>query len=158
MAVTALSYAASKTVTAPLERVKLILQVGPILKTEQQFTGILKTFSTVYSTQGLLAFWRGNAMNIFKTVPNAALRFTAYDKFKQYSSEYRKKETVCCSINAVLQIGDQPFSCGSLHWGPQPPVPLPSGYAQSKNVLGPKSPEPTAALQRNPLDSPLELL
>jgi hypothetical protein len=44
MAVTTFSYAVSKTATAPLERVKLILQVSPMLKCEEKIDG---TFSGI---------------------------------------------------------------------------------------------------------------
>lgn len=67
----------SKTVAAPIERVKLLVQVRP-----QEFKGIVSTFSKVYQTEGLASFWRGNGTNVLRYFPTQALNFAFKDYFK----------------------------------------------------------------------------
>jgi solute carrier family 25 (adenine nucleotide translocator) protein 4/5/6/31 len=74
------SAAVSKTVVAPIERVKLLLQVQDAMgkkgkaaaegATEmKKYTGIGDCFSRVYTEQGLGAFWRGNMANVIRYFP-----------------------------------------------------------------------------------------
>merc|ERR1711907_432990 len=59
------SGAVSKTLTAPIERVKLVIQTqdaNPKIKSGEvpRYTGIGNCFTRIYSEQGMGAFWRGN--------------------------------------------------------------------------------------------------
>jgi len=75
------SAAVSKTVVAPIERVKLLLQVqdamgkkGKAAAAEgaaemKKYTGIGDCFQRVYREQGLAAFWRGNLANVIRYFP-----------------------------------------------------------------------------------------
>jgi len=56
--------------------------VSPILKCEDKIDRTWSGIKHIYKTQGLYSFWRGNGLNVIKTIPNAAIRFTVYDKFK----------------------------------------------------------------------------
>ncbi|KAL7415325.1 mitochondrial carrier domain-containing protein [Mrakia frigida] len=67
----------SKTAAAPIERVKLLVQVRP-----QEFNGIVSTFTKTYQTEGMLAFWRGNGANVIRYFPTQALNFAFKDYFK----------------------------------------------------------------------------
>lgn len=65
------SGAIAKTCTAPIERVKLIIQTqdaNPRIMSGEipRYTGIGNCFSRIMSEQGLLAFWRGNFTNILR--------------------------------------------------------------------------------------------
>lgn len=76
----------SKTVVAPIERVKLLLQVqhsNPNIPKEQQYTGIVNCFSRVAAEQGVASFWRGNMANIIRYFPTQALNFAFKDKYKK---------------------------------------------------------------------------
>merc|ERR1719504_637759 len=69
-----ISGAIAKTATAPIERVKLIIQTqdaNPKIKSGEvpRYTGIGNCFTRVYQEQGLGAFWRGNFTNILLTSP-----------------------------------------------------------------------------------------
>ena len=64
-----ISAAVSKTVVAPLERVKILLQIQDASKhiaKDQQYKGIVDCFSRVHSEQGFLSFWRGNVVNVVR--------------------------------------------------------------------------------------------
>jgi len=74
--------AISKTIMAPVERVKLLMQTQDsnpaVLRGEvQRYTGIVDCFKRVNSEQGMKAFWRGNLVNCLRYAPQqgSALAF-----------------------------------------------------------------------------------
>jgi len=78
--------AISKTAVAPIERVKLLLQVQHTSKqiTEaQRYKGIVDAFVRIPREQGFLSFWRGNLANVIRYFPTQALNFAFKDKYKQ---------------------------------------------------------------------------
>lgn len=81
-----ISAAVSKTVVAPLERVKILLQIQDAQKfipKDQQYKGIVDCFSRVYREQGVLSFWRGNVVNVVRYFPTQALNFAFKDKYQK---------------------------------------------------------------------------
>lgn len=92
-----ISGAVAKTATAPIERVKLIIQTqdaNPLIKSGQvaRYTGIGNCFSRVYSEQGLKAFWRGNFTNVIRYFPTQAFNFAFKDTFKNLFPRYDPKK------------------------------------------------------------------
>lgn len=80
------SAAVSKTAVAPIERVKLLLQVQHVSKQiaeDQRYKGIVDAFVRIPKEQGLLSFWRGNLANVIRYFPTQALNFAFKDKYKQ---------------------------------------------------------------------------
>ncbi|XP_049962441.1 ADP,ATP carrier protein 2-like [Schistocerca serialis cubense] len=78
--------AISKTAVAPIERVKLLLQVQHISKQiseEKRYKGIIDCFVRIPREQGVLAYWRGNMANVIRYFPTQALNFAFKDKYKQ---------------------------------------------------------------------------
>ncbi|CAJ0582915.1 unnamed protein product, partial [Mesorhabditis spiculigera] len=60
----------AKTVIAPVERVKLILQLQsaqPTLAVERRYKGPMDCFIRLPKEQGFLSFWRGNGSNIIRS-------------------------------------------------------------------------------------------
>eukprot|EP00121_Abeoforma_whisleri_P003256 Awhi_evm1s2921 len=89
------SGAVAKTCTAPIERVKLIIQTQDsnpkIISGEvPRYTGIGNCFSRVYAEQGLKAFWRGNMTNIIRYFPTQAFNFAFKDSIKTLFPKYNK--------------------------------------------------------------------
>lgn len=81
------SGAVAKTCTAPIERVKLLIQTQDanpkIISGEvKRYTGIVDCFSRVAKEQGIGAFWRGNATNIIRYFPTQAFNFAFKDSIK----------------------------------------------------------------------------
>jgi len=77
--------AVSKTAVAPIERVKLLLQVQDAQKTiavDQRYKGIVDCFSRVTKEQGMLSLWRGNFANVLRYFPTQALNFAFKDTYK----------------------------------------------------------------------------
>lgn len=81
-----ISAAVSKTAVAPIERVKLLLQVqgaSTQISVDQQYKGIVDCFSRVAKEQGVLSFWRGNLANVIRYFPTQALNFAFKDTYKR---------------------------------------------------------------------------
>eukprot|EP00568_Trieres_chinensis_P011334 CAMPEP_0183303682 /NCGR_PEP_ID=MMETSP0160_2-20130417/9017_1 /TAXON_ID=2839 ORGANISM="Odontella Sinensis, Strain Grunow 1884" /NCGR_SAMPLE_ID=MMETSP0160_2 /ASSEMBLY_ACC=CAM_ASM_000250 /LENGTH=301 /DNA_ID=CAMNT_0025466623 /DNA_START=112 /DNA_END=1017 /DNA_ORIENTATION=- len=81
------SGAVAKTCTAPIERVKLLIQTQDanpkIISGEvARYTGIVDCFTRVASEQGVQAFWRGNFTNIIRYFPTQAFNFAFKDGIK----------------------------------------------------------------------------
>jgi len=84
------SAAVSKTVVAPLERVKILLQIqdaSKFIPKDQQYKGLVDCFSRVHKEQGFLSFWRGNVVNVVRYFPTQALNFAFKDTYKKLFME-----------------------------------------------------------------------
>jgi len=80
-----ISAAISKTAVAPIERVKLLLQVqhaSQQISKANQYKGIIDTFVRIPKEQGFISFWRGNLANVIRYFPTQALNFAFKDKYK----------------------------------------------------------------------------
>jgi len=91
-----ISGAVAKTATAPIERVKLIIQTQDsnpkIMSGEvKRYTGIADCFKRVASEQGIGAFWRGNFTNVIRYFPTQAFNFAFKDTIKAMFPKYSSK-------------------------------------------------------------------
>ncbi|KAL4717768.1 hypothetical protein ACJJTC_000917 [Scirpophaga incertulas] len=80
-----ISAATSKTAVAPIERVKLILQVQHVNKQipeDKRYKGIVDAFIRIPKEQGITSFWRGNLANVIRYFPTQALNFAFKDVYK----------------------------------------------------------------------------
>ena len=90
-----ISAAVSKTIVAPIERVKMLLQVQQVVKDipiEQRYTGIGDCFTRVTKEQGFWSLYRGNAANVIRYFPTQALNFACKDQFKRIFNPYNIKK------------------------------------------------------------------
>eukprot|EP01083_Nonionella_stella_P067995 180224_1 len=76
----------SKTVAAPIERVKLMIQnQDEMLKTgalKEPYKGPIDCFRRVITEEGVLPLWRGNAANCLRYFPTQALNFMFKERIK----------------------------------------------------------------------------
>jgi len=89
-----ISAAVSKTIVAPIERVKMLLQVQQVVKDippEQRYNGIMDCFKRVSSEQGFWSLYRGNLANVIRYFPTQALNFACKDQFKKIFNPYNIK-------------------------------------------------------------------
>ena len=92
-----ISGAIAKTCTAPIERVKLIIQTQDanpkIISGEvPRYTGIVNCFTRVAAEQGIGAFWRGNFVNVLRYFPTQAFNFAFKDTIKALFPKYDSKK------------------------------------------------------------------
>ena len=85
----------SKTVVAPIERVKLILQTQDVstqIAQDQKYKGIMDAFRRIPREQGVMSLWRGNTANIVRYFPTQALNFAFKDKYKKLFMRHKPNE------------------------------------------------------------------
>ncbi|KAM3129787.1 hypothetical protein pb186bvf_018081 [Paramecium bursaria] len=75
------SGALAKTIAAPIERVKILLQTQHTNTklVGKTYNGIVDCFYRVATEEGILAFWRGNWANVLRYFPTQAINFSVKD-------------------------------------------------------------------------------
>jgi len=90
----------SRTCTAPLDRLKVMLQVHGGRKK----LSLGEAWRYMCEEGGYKGLWRGNGVNVLKIAPESALKFYAYDEMKRF---------IKGSDNRDLSIGER-FMAGSF--------------------------------------------
>ncbi|EAS00401.1 carrier protein (macronuclear) [Tetrahymena thermophila SB210] len=88
------AHAITRTVLAPIERLKILFQTQKIMRVLEQdrYTSYLSAIRRIYSEQGFLSFWRGNGTNIYRVIPTNMIKFATFIHFKEEifpKGEYR---------------------------------------------------------------------
>ncbi|CAK9017475.1 Calcium-binding mitochondrial carrier protein SCaMC-2-A (Small calcium-binding mitochondrial carrier protein 2-A) (Solute carrier family 25 member 25-A), partial [Durusdinium trenchii] len=108
----------SRTLTAPLDRIKIMMQAGnaPNLKGHQaslrwdSSSGKLRGAArAILRDGGLRAFWQGNGANVLKVMPESAVKFLVYDKVKDALGT-----TAGCSTRSVSLPVSERLLAGSV--------------------------------------------
>ena len=78
------SLALTKTLLAPLERVKILMQVSHManISAHERPAGALQVIRKIVREQGLISFYRGNMPNVYRHLLQSCLRVGFYDRFK----------------------------------------------------------------------------
>ncbi|XP_062027704.1 calcium-dependent mitochondrial ATP-magnesium/phosphate carrier protein 2-like isoform X1 [Rosa rugosa] len=77
----AIAGAASRTATAPLDRLKVILQV------QTSRASVVPAIRKIFKEDGFLGFFRGNGINVVKVAPESAIKFYTYELLKNVIGE-----------------------------------------------------------------------
>ncbi|XP_075434617.1 mitochondrial adenyl nucleotide antiporter SLC25A25 isoform X1 [Ascaphus truei] len=72
--------AVSRTCTAPLDRLKVLMQVHASRSNNMSIAG---GFSHMIREGGFRSLWRGNGINVIKIAPESAIKFMAYEQIKR---------------------------------------------------------------------------
>ncbi|XP_019106268.2 mitochondrial thiamine diphosphate carrier 2 isoform X2 [Beta vulgaris subsp. vulgaris] len=99
----AISGAISRTVTSPLDVIKIRFQVQLEPTTSwallhrnmygrSKYTGMLQAAKDILREEGLPGFWRGNVPALLMVMPYTSIQFTVLHKFKTYMSGSSKAE------------------------------------------------------------------
>lgn len=91
----------SRTCTAPLDRLKVILQVHGSHRSD---LGIVSGYRHMVKEGGHKSLWRGNGINVLKIAPESAIKFMAYEQIKRFMKS---------GANRELHISER-FAAGSL--------------------------------------------
>lgn len=75
----AMAGAMSRTATAPLDRLKVLLAV----QTHSTTASIMHGLKHIYTQNGVAGFFRGNGLNVLKISPESAIKFYAYEIMKR---------------------------------------------------------------------------
>ncbi|XP_045823332.1 calcium-dependent mitochondrial ATP-magnesium/phosphate carrier protein 3-like isoform X2 [Trifolium pratense] len=79
--------AASRTATAPLDRLKVVLQI------QTGKASIMPAVMKIWQRDGLLGFFRGNGLNVVKVAPESAIKFYAYEMLKNVIGDSQGNKT-----------------------------------------------------------------
>jgi len=86
----------SKTVAAPIERVKLLIQNQDEMikqgRLSRPYSGIGECFQRVIAEEGAFSLWRGNLANVLRYFPTQALNFAFKDYFKRLFGYKKDKD------------------------------------------------------------------
>ncbi|XP_010524706.1 PREDICTED: mitochondrial thiamine pyrophosphate carrier-like [Tarenaya hassleriana] len=99
----AISGAISRTVTSPLDVIKIRFQVQlePTtswalvrgnLSVASKYTGVLQASRDIFREEGLRGFWRGNVPALLMVVPYTSIQFTVLHKLKSIAAGSSKTE------------------------------------------------------------------
>jgi solute carrier family 25 (adenine nucleotide translocator) protein 4/5/6/31 len=90
------SGAVAKTLTAPIERIKLVIQTqdaNPKIRSGEvpRYTGIVDCGSRIMKEQGVKRFWDGNFTNCIRYFPTQAFNLAFKDSIKKMFPKYSPK-------------------------------------------------------------------
>ncbi|CAB1317138.1 unnamed protein product [Coregonus sp. 'balchen'] len=80
LAAGAMAGAVSRTGTAPLDRMKVFMQVH---SSKSNRITLLGGFKQMIKEGGGASLWRGNGVNVLKIAPETAIKFMAYEQYKK---------------------------------------------------------------------------
>ncbi|KAG7549127.1 Mitochondrial carrier domain superfamily [Arabidopsis thaliana x Arabidopsis arenosa] len=78
--------AAAKSVTAPLDRIKLLMQTHGVRAGQQsakKAIGFIEAITLIGKEEGLKGYWKGNLPQVIRIVPYSAVQLFAYETYKK---------------------------------------------------------------------------
>eukprot|EP00668_Euglena_longa_P017253 GGOE01021625.1.p1 GENE.GGOE01021625.1~~GGOE01021625.1.p1 ORF type:complete len:458 (+),score=66.70 GGOE01021625.1:205-1374(+) len=90
----------SRTVTAPLERLKVVMQTSTT-----KDVGAFDTVRSIYQEGGLRSFWHGNTAHVLKLAPELGLRFWAFYHVRQMIGKGSTTTTISEQLLAGVIAG-----------------------------------------------------
>ena len=106
----------AKTVAAPLERVKLLLQTQDSNKQLEgkRYNGFIDCGRRIFLEEGLAAYWRGNSANIIRYFPTSAFNFAFKDMFNRQFNGYDPHKERFKFITGSIVAGGLAGTCCTL--------------------------------------------
>lgn len=82
----AIAGAAAKTVTAPLDRIKLLMQTHGLRAGQEaakKGVGFIEAFALIGKEEGIKGYWKGNLPQVIRIIPYSAVQLFAYENYKK---------------------------------------------------------------------------
>ncbi|RXM94684.1 Calcium-binding mitochondrial carrier protein SCaMC-2-B, partial [Acipenser ruthenus] len=83
--------AVSRTCTAPLDRLKVLMQVHGSRSSNMCIVG---GFTQMIHEGGVRSLWRGNGINVVKIAPETAIKFMAYEQFRKRFMVFKSMQVI----------------------------------------------------------------
>jgi len=99
--------ALAKTCTAPLDRLKIIMQVsGANQQTAAAKAaasgGLIPAFIAIGKSEGIMGYWKGNVPQVIRILPYSSAMLSSYEFYK---NQFKNKETGQLSVPSRLAAG-----------------------------------------------------
>ncbi|KAF9680036.1 hypothetical protein SADUNF_Sadunf06G0078300 [Salix dunnii] len=82
----AVAGAAAKTVTAPLDRIKLLMQTHGVRagqESAKKAIGFIEAIVMIGKEEGIKGYWKGNLPQVIRIIPYSAFQLLAYETYKK---------------------------------------------------------------------------
>ena len=80
----------AKTSTAPVDRLKILLQLHH--KSYDKYS-IFNAFKNIYKIEGFFGYFKGNGTMMVRVFPYAAIQFMSYEQYKRFLRPYFKENS-----------------------------------------------------------------
>ncbi|WOL16543.1 putative envelope ADP,ATP carrier protein, chloroplastic isoform X1 [Canna indica] len=83
----AMAGAAAKTLTAPLDRVKLLMQthgLRAVKGTGKKAIGFIDAMALIGKEDGISGYWKGNLPQVIRIIPYSAVQLFSYEVYKNF--------------------------------------------------------------------------
>ncbi|XP_054959858.1 mitochondrial adenyl nucleotide antiporter SLC25A23 isoform X6 [Pan paniscus] len=108
----AVAGAVSRTGTAPLDRLKVFMQVHASKTNRLNILGGLRS---MVLEGGIRSLWRGNGINVLKIAPESAIKFMAYEQtLKNWWLQQYCHDSADPGILVLLACGTISSTCGQI--------------------------------------------
>eukprot|EP00879_Flechtneria_rotunda_P023501 GHRR01024862.1.p1 GENE.GHRR01024862.1~~GHRR01024862.1.p1 ORF type:complete len:247 (+),score=51.19 GHRR01024862.1:232-972(+) len=91
----------SRTAVAPLERLKILMQVQG---NEKIYRGVWQGLLHMAKTEGVKGMMKGNWTNCVRIVPNSAIKFFTYEQLSRHIADHRLETTGSSQLTPVLRL------------------------------------------------------
>ncbi|XP_067340770.1 calcium-binding mitochondrial carrier protein SCaMC-2-B isoform X7 [Channa argus] len=109
--------AVSRTCTAPLDRLKVMMQVLKTrlaLRKTGQYSGILDCAKQIFQKEGVAAFYKGYIPNMLGIIPYAGIDLAVYETLKNSWLQRFATDSADPGVFVLLACGTTSSTCGQL--------------------------------------------
>lgn len=100
----AIAGASAKTMTAPLDRIKLLMQTHGVRVAQEgtkKAIGFIEAITAIGQNEGVKGYWKGNLPQVIRVIPYSAVQLFSYEMYKKLF----KGEDVELSVRGRLAAG-----------------------------------------------------
>mmetsp|Transcript_12196 Transcript_12196/g.19829 ORF Transcript_12196/g.19829 Transcript_12196/m.19829 type:complete len:395 (-) Transcript_12196:708-1892(-) len=118
--------AIARTFVAPVDRVKILMQVSHLKGTEAKYKTVTGTFRQIVKDEGWRSLWRGNLTNCIRVIPHTSVQFSTYPFFKGMFVDDGEKVTIPVRLLSGAMAGmsaatvTHPMDCIRIRLQTQP--------------------------------------
>ncbi|CAI8612851.1 unnamed protein product [Vicia faba] len=100
--------AAAKTFTAPLDRIKLLMQTHGVRvgqDSAKKAIGFFQAIAVIGKEEGIRGYWKGNLPQVIRVIPYSAVQLFAYETYKKLFRRQNGELSVVARLSAGAFAG-----------------------------------------------------